>query len=94
MQFQLITNPDTSKSLAYKIARVVYAETGAKSLRVVEALTSMIKNFSVASEHDMEQIISDSNVFEVLKTSSPYHERMFVAPTSCGFQMCLRVADS
>lgn len=92
MQFQLITNPDRSKSLAYKIARVVYAETGAKSLRVVEALTSMIKNFSVASEHDMEQIISDSNVFEVLKTSSPYHERMFVAPTSCGFQMCLRVA--
>ena len=93
MQFQLITNPDTSKSLAYKIARVVYAETGAKSLRVVEALTSMIKNFSVASEHDMEQIISDSNVFEVLKTSSPYHERMFVAPTSCGFQMCLRVVN-
>ena len=37
MQLNLITNVDDSKIIQYKLARIVYAETDAKSLSVVEA---------------------------------------------------------
>lgn len=92
MQLTLIKNPDETKGLAYKIARVVYAETQAASLRVVEALTSMIQNRVFAFGHTPEQIVSDAQLFDVLNKSSPRHHLMQVTPDNRGFQMCLRVA--
>ena len=44
MQLRLIKNTDMDATLSYRVARVVYEPTGAETLRVVEALTSMIKN--------------------------------------------------
>ena len=46
MQLRLIKNTDMDATLSYRVARVVYEQTGAETLRVVEALTSMIKNIS------------------------------------------------
>ena len=65
MQLTLIKNPDETKGLAYKIARVVYAETQAASLRVVEALTSMIQNRVFAFGHTPEQCVK-----QIVTTSS------------------------
>jgi len=95
MQMTLITNPDTSGrlALASKIARVVYAQTGAVSLSLVEAFTSMIKNISDQSSVDIQNIISDSNLFPALEETNIYHERLFVPSVSRGFQMCLRTAN-
>lgn len=92
MQLTLIKNPDESKSLPYKIARVVYAETHAISLRAVEALTSMIQNISIASGNTLNQIISDNDLFESLNENSPNNKFITVEPTNRGYQMCLRVA--
>ena len=38
MQLTLIRNPDDKQSVIYKLSRIVYAETGAISLPVVEAM--------------------------------------------------------
>ena len=66
MQLTLINNPDTSAGLAYQIARIVYAQTGAQTLTGVEAMTSMIKNLSDKSGVAIEQIIGDKNIFDAL----------------------------
>ena len=62
MKLQLIKRPNDAQSIPYKIARAVYAETNAKTLRVVEALTSMIKNNAVSTGNNIEDIISNNNV--------------------------------
>ena len=92
MQIMLIKNPDESLRKVYQIARVVYAETHAVSLRAVEALTSMIKNFAIASGHDVSDVITDKNLFESLNKDSSNHELLSVAADNRGFQMCVRVA--
>lgn len=92
MDMKLIKNTDTSMCLAYKIARIVYAETGARTLPGVEALTSMIKNLSDMSGQSILDIIQDSNMFTVLKSTSPNHERLFIHASDNAFQMCVRVA--
>ena len=92
MQIMLIKNPDESLRTVYQIARVVYAETHAVSLRAVEALTSMIKNFAIASGHDVSDVITDKNLFESLNKDSSNHELLSVAADNRGFQMCVRVA--
>ncbi len=94
MQMTLINNPDTSGRLALagKIARVVYAQTGAASLPLVEAFTSMIKNISDASGVEVMNIVQDPNIFPALQKTNIYHERLFVPSVSRGFQMCLRTA--
>ena len=92
MNLTLIHNTDMSAGLAYKIARLVYAQTGATSLPGVEALTSMIKNLSDASGVSVADIISDKTIFDALSDISPRHSRTQVLPTDRGFQMCLRVA--
>ena len=92
MQLTLIKNLDASKTIPYKMARVVYAETQAKSLRVVEALTPMIQNFANATEYSFEDILSDKSLFESLNETSANNKLIYVAPTNKGFQMCLRVA--
>ncbi len=91
MQLTLIKNPDESKSIPYKMARIIYAETQAKSLCAVEALASMIQNISGASGISFKQIISDKNLFDSLNKSSPNNKLLNVNPTDRRFQMCLRV---
>ncbi len=94
MQLELIEAQSENMTLAYMVARVVYAETLAKSLRVVEALTSMIFN---AAEHDIKNIrhvISDAHRFESLNSESTRHEFLSVDTSRCDFQMCLRVAQT
>lgn len=92
MQLTLIKNTDKSKSVSYKIARIVFAETGAKSLRVVEAMTSMIKNHAIKFNRDFTDIVSDANLFTALNVNSPNHNLINVAADDNRFQMCLRVA--
>lgn len=91
MQLTLIRNPDESKKIPYKMARIVYAETHAISLRAVEALTSMIHNFAVKSGYSFQQILSDKEIFESLNKTSPNNKLLHVEPSDKKFQMCLRV---
>lgn len=93
MQLTLIKNTDMGCGLAYKVARVVYAETCASSLPVVEALTSMIANLSSASGREISSLISDSDLFESLHPESTNHENLYVSVETKAFQMCLRVAQ-
>lgn len=92
MHFVLIKNPDASMKLAYSTARVIYAQTGATSLPLVEAIASTIANASEKNNRSISDIISDSCFFEVLNHESKNHNRLYQEPTSRGFQMCLRVA--
>lgn len=92
MHMTLIKNPDTSASLAYKIGRVVYAQTGAITLRLVESMTSLIQNLSKSSGASYLDIVSDENIFDVLSDKSVHHTRLCVHANDRGFQMCVRVA--
>lgn len=92
MQLELITNKNYAPALAYKVARVVYAETLAKSLRVVEALTSMIKNAAIKNHAEIEDIISDTELFESTNKKSDRHDFLYPDTTKRDFQMCLRTA--
>jgi hypothetical protein len=89
MQLRLIKNTDMDATLSYRVARVVYEQTGAETLRVVEALTSMIKNISDKTGADILNIISDKTIFndesKVVNSSEYINERKF--------QMCVRVAS-
>lgn len=91
MHLKLIKNPDESEKIVYDIARVIYAETRAKSLKVVEALASMIKNFSNSYGIDFKDMILDENLFNSLKSDSENHNLLKVDANNRGFQMCLRV---
>lgn len=93
MQLKLITNPDETKKINYKIARVIFAETKAVSLPVVEAMASMIKNISVTSGKNLEEIISDKNLFESLDKNSESNKLLKVPANDRRFQMCLRVVN-
>ncbi|MBQ8294123.1 MAG: hypothetical protein IJX89_01930 [Alphaproteobacteria bacterium] len=92
MQLTQISNPDPSQSLAYRVARLVYAETGASSLHVAEALTSMIANRARGTGVEIESLIVNSELFTALNPDSVFHSRLSVKPSNRGFQMCLRVA--
>ncbi|MCR4918078.1 MAG: cell wall hydrolase [Alphaproteobacteria bacterium] len=92
MQSEQIRKADDTMALACNVARVVYAETSAKSLRVVEALTSMISNQSKRNNTSIEQIIFDENQFESLNKSSARHDLLNVSYLTREYQMCLRVA--
>jgi hypothetical protein len=93
MNLKLIKNPDESKIIAHKIARLVYTETNASSLTAVEALTSMIANLCAATKQDPQQVIEDPNVFELQGADSPPHEKRTDKSDERGFQMCLRAAQ-
>ncbi len=94
MQLTLIKNTDASgvESLSYRVARVVYAQTGGISLPLIEAFTSMIKNIAMASSQNVSDIISDSNIFPVLDEADINHSRMYVSSNDKRFQMCQRTA--
>lgn len=91
MHLTLIKNPDESKIILYKIARVVYAETSASSLAVVEALASMIANLCLASKRELVDIINDNKIFESLNSDSRKHKDLLADASQRDFQMCLRV---
>ena len=91
MNLTLIKNPDESKSVLYKIARIVYAETHAVSLRSVESLTSMIANNARVYGREYSDIVSDNDLFEVLNPESKNHKLLSVNVSDEKFQMCLRV---
>ena len=93
MQLTVVTNVDTTQGLAYRLARVIYAETGAQTLRDVEALASMIKNLSQATSRSMDEIASDADMFESLQPTSLCHERLKVRADTSAFAMCLRVVQ-
>jgi hypothetical protein len=94
MQITVIRNPDMSgtTNMAYKIARVVYAQTGGVSLPLVCAFTSMIKNLSDASGVAISNLISDKTIFPALKGSDINHVRLHVPAQNRAFQMCVRTA--
>ena len=94
MQMTLIKNPDTSgtSNMAYKIARVVYAQTGGVSLPLVCAFTSMIKNLSDASGVAISDLIGDKTIFPALGALDVNHARMYVPAQNRAFQMCVRTA--
>ena len=94
MQLYLINNPDDTQSVSYKLARIIYAETSAASLSVVEAMASMIYNIHIKYNKSFESIARDENIFEVLKKSSPRYEFMNVMANDKKFQMCLRVVKT
>lgn len=88
---ELIQNTDTSAYIAYQIARTVYAETGACTLRAVEALCSMIANIATHNGRDYMDIVTDSQLFDSRRDSSPRKELLSVSANDRGLQMCLRV---
>ena len=90
MHLVLIKNPDETKSDIYKIARVIYAQTGAVSLRAVEALASMIANNARANHCACIDVVSDANLFSVVNPASSNHERMYVDASDSRLQMCVR----
>ncbi len=91
MHLKLIKNPDESKKIIYDISRVIYAETHATSLLVVEAMASMIKNISISSKKDFKDIISDESLFDSLKENSRNHQYLKIDSQNRAFQMCMRV---
>ncbi len=93
MQLTIIKNPDVSASLAYKVARVVYAQTDAISLTLVEAMTSMIKNISDKSGRAIADVITDKSVFDALNVTSDKYQKLNVNANNRKFQMCVRVAQ-
>ena len=92
MQVTLIKNTDTTATLAYRIARTVYAQSGASSLVGVMALTSMIKNLSNKTGRGISDIVNDANIFPVLNPEHQYHTRLYDNANTRSFQMCVRVA--
>ena len=84
MYLNRIKNPDESKIILYKIARIVYAETGGSSLAAIEALTSMIATVCKKTHQDVADIITDKNRFESLNENSVRHKDLLVDNTTKG----------
>lgn len=93
MQSKIINNRDTYQSDVYKIARVIFAETCGQSLRVVEALASMIENGARANNQTEIDFVMQSGLFESLDKHSKNHDLINVSPDARAFQMCIRVTD-
>lgn len=93
MHLSVICNPDEKSKEKYEIARTIYAETGAVSLRVVEAFASMIANAARVNGISAVDVIRDTERFQSRNASSVLHERWNVPANSSAFQMCLRVTN-
>ena len=70
MQLELVNAANEFTSLANVVADTVYAETGAKSLRVVEAMCSMIYNAADQKAENIKRVISDSKLFTHIQTKA------------------------
>lgn len=93
MHLQLISNPDDRSKEKYEIARAIYAETGATSLRLVEAFASMIYNAAMVNNCAPIDVVRDCKKFQSRDIASPLHVRWNVSANSPAFQMCLRVTQ-
>ena len=93
MQLPFIKHKNDFNQDTYKIARVIFAETCAQSLRVVEALASMIANGARANNQSELDFVMKSGLFESLHKKSTHHDLLNVNPNARTFQMCLRVTD-
>lgn len=91
MQLILIKNPDDTQIVSYKLARIVFAETNAMSLQIVEAMASLIYNIHIKYEKSFEDIAKDKNIFDVLNEKSERHKYLDIDINDKKFQMCLRV---
>ena len=87
-----IQNTDAMTRDAYKIARIVFAQTNATSLAGVEALTSMIQNIARKTGRKYTAIAADATIFDAYDDASPRHANLNTDASSRGFQMCVRVA--
>jgi hypothetical protein len=93
MHLTLIKNPDESKIILYKIARIVYAETLCSYLAAVEALTSMISNLCATSKREFSDIVQDKNIFESLNKNSLQNKYLMVDVNQNNFKICLRTVQ-
>jgi len=90
MQLVLIKNPDETQIVPYKLARIVFAETRAVSLQVVEAMASLIYNIHMKYNMPFENIANNKDIFEVLDEKSKRHQYMDIDVNDRKFQMCVR----
>lgn len=94
MQLNLIKNDDDTQIVPYKLARIIFAETGGESLVAVESMAAMIYNIHIKYEKSFENIARDKNIFEVLDEKSPRHAYLNVDANDRKLQMCLRVVKT
>lgn len=87
----VIENPDNTQTVLYKLARIIYAETLATSLSLVEAMASMIYNRHIKYDKSFDDIAEDKNLFDVLNEKSARHQYLSVPADDKKFQMCLRI---
>ena len=93
MQLTFIKHQNDFTRDVYKIARVIFAETCGQSLRVVEALASMIANGARVNNQTELDFVMTSGLFESLEKHSSHHDLLNVNHNARTFQMCLRVTD-
>ena len=94
MQMSLIENADDTKIVPYKLARIIYAETLATSLPIVEAMASMIYNIHIKYDKSFESIANDNDTFDSLNEKSRRYQFLSVPVNDRKFQMCLRVVQT
>ena len=94
MQLTLITNNDDTQVVPYKLARIIFAETDAVSLPVVEAMASMINNVHIKHNRTFESIARDNDLFECLDPKSLRHQKLTADANNKKLQMCLRVVQT
>lgn len=78
-----VANLDERGAAVYQIACAIYAETGATSLRLVEAVASTVANIAKRYGRDYLSIVSDNDIFSSCADVAPENSRRF--------NMCLRV---
>lgn len=91
MQLFLIQNPDEAEFVSYKLARIVFAETGASSLATVEAMASMIYNIHIKYNKSFKDISCDKKIFDALNQESSRYQYLNIDADNKKIQMCLRV---
>ena len=94
MQLTLIKNNDDTQIVSYKLARIIFAETNAVSLQIVEAMASMINNIHIKHNKSFESISKDSDLFECLNQKSSRYQNLSTDVNDRKFQMCLRTVKT
>ena len=94
MQLTLIKNNDDTQIVSYKLARIIFAETGGVSLQIAEAMASMINNIHLKHNKSFESISKDSDLFECLNPKSSRYQNLSTDVNDRKFQMCLRTVKT
>lgn len=93
IQLSLFKDDGADRAATDTLSRIIYAETGASSLRAVEALASMARNLCAKSGRPLPEIIADETIFESICQNSARHQNLFVNSDRADFQMCARVVN-